>query len=280
MTSLFYHLKRGKLTFIGKPIFMGLVLVELLLERCLNMLFSPQFKTKDVNTYLTAIIKTFERPKELRRLIKSIRYFYPDMKIIVVDDSQNPSILQNVEVVSMPYDSGVSAGRNVALDLVKTKYFLLLDDDFVFYRKTDLEPFVKKMHKNIKIDILGGKVVNLPLYTSTKYKQASLYANNKNSIMISGTEIDGMLVQDKVANFYIGRTESIKQVGWDNRIKRLDHADFFTRAKGVLLSVYTDKFKVLHAQTPFNKIYMKKRNDYEADRRLIYAKYYSGSSNA
>ena len=90
-----------------------------------------------------------------------------------------------------------------------------------------------------------------------------------------GSSIGGMAVQDKVANFYIGRTESIRRVGWDDRIKRLDHADFFTRAMGVLTSVFNPEFKVLHAQTPFNKIYMDKRNAYEDDRKLIYEKYYA-----
>jgi len=137
-----------------------------------------------------------------------------------------------------------------------------------------LEPAVKKLDQHSKIDILGGEVVNLPLYISTKYKRATLHPTSKDPTMPYGSSIGGMVVQDKVANFYIGRTESIRRVGWDDRIKRLDHADFFTRAMGVLTSVFNPEFKVLHAQTPFNKIYMDKRNAYEDDRKLIYEKYY------
>ena len=33
---------------------------------------------------------------------------------------------------------GISLGRNLALKLVKTKYFLLVDDDHVFNAKTNL----------------------------------------------------------------------------------------------------------------------------------------------
>ena len=275
--KLFYHLKRGKLTFIGKPLFITLVSIELYWERLMDMLFSPQFESKLLNESVTAVIKTFERPKELKRLIESIKHFYPDMKIIVVDDSQNPSKIEGVKTITMPYDSGVSAGRNLAVSAVETKYLLLLDDDFVFYRKTDLEPVVKKMDKYTEIDILGGEVVDLPLYISAEYKRASLHPTSKDPIMPYGSTIGGMEVQDKVANFYIGRTESIKQVGWDDRIKRLDHADFFTRAKGVLTSVFDPDFKVLHAQTPFNKTYMDKRNAYEEDQKLIFEKYYTDS---
>ncbi len=57
-------------------------------------------------------------------------------------------------------------------------------------------------------------------------------------------------------------------------IKRLDHADFFTRAKGVLTTVFDPSFKVLHARTPFDKAYMEKRMDLESDRKVLWQKYY------
>ena len=83
-----------------------------------------------------------------------------------------------------------------------------------------------------------------------------------------------MAVHDKVANFYIARTESIRKVGWDPQIKRLDHADFFTRAKGVLTTVFDPAFKVLHARTPFDRDYMRKRLDVQSDREILRRKYY------
>ena len=36
-------------------------------------------------------------------------------------------------------DMGISLGRNLALKMVKTKYFLLVDDDHVFNDKTNLD---------------------------------------------------------------------------------------------------------------------------------------------
>ncbi len=273
--KLFYHLKRGKFTFIGKPIFISFLGMEIFFERIMDRISTHNFDSKNVNEKLTMLIKTFERPKELKRLIDSIRWFYPEVKIIIVDDSMFPSKTEGVQTIVLPYDSGVSAGRKQGLNAVRTKYFLLLDDDFIFYRKTDLEPIVKKLDSYSEIDILGGKVVNLPLYTSSKYKDSSLHPTNKNSLKSVGSIIGSMVVQDKVANFYIGRTQSVKLVGWDERIKRLDHADFFTRAKGVLLSVFTSEYKVLHAQTPFHKSYMDKRNDYKEDQKIIARKYYN-----
>jgi len=274
--SVLKQLKRGKLVFLGKPLFTALVTAELLWERLRDSAFSPDFHmTESIDANLTIVIKTFERPRTVKRLVESIRRFYPSVEIIVVDDSSVPLALEGVTVVSMPYDSGVSAGRNRGIHEVKTPYFLLLDDDFVFYRKTDLLIPLKKIMAHRKIDILGGEVLNLPLYTSTDYLHKPLYPTTASSLLPNGMEIDGMVIQDKVANFYIGRTTSVKNVGWDEKIKRLDHADFFTRAKGILVTAFTPTFKILHAQTPFDTDYMKRRNDVDADRAVLYRKYYA-----
>ena len=46
---------------------------------------------------ITILIKTFERPEYLDRLIKSIKLYYPNIKIIVADDSRNPIVRNDVE---------------------------------------------------------------------------------------------------------------------------------------------------------------------------------------
>jgi len=157
--TLSQHLKRGKLRFIGRPLYNGLIGAELACLKIRERNFSFG-KTPLVNEQLTAIVKTFERPDTLRRLVKSVQRLYPDMRIVVVDDSRNPSNLPGVETIVMPYDSGVSAGRQKALDAVDTPYVLLLDDDFIFYAQTRLEPAMEIMEKNPAIDIMGGEVVS------------------------------------------------------------------------------------------------------------------------
>jgi hypothetical protein len=66
----------------------------------------------------------------------------------------------------------------------------------------------------------------------------------------------------------------LRLVGWDARLKRLDHADFFTRARGVLVTAYDDEFRCLHAQTPFDREYMRCRSDLDADAELLRARYF------
>ena len=61
---------------------------------------------------VTAIIKTFERPHALTRLLRSIQKFYPELRVIVGDGSFSPSPRRDVQYIRLPPDVGVSAGRN------------------------------------------------------------------------------------------------------------------------------------------------------------------------
>ncbi|MDM5272541.1 glycosyltransferase [Sulfurovum sp. zt1-1] len=264
----------GVLRPIAKPIHSGLTLIAFMCERLLDGLFTAKEDQAFLNEDLTAVIKTFERPEILHRLIKSLRHFYPEMKVIVVDDSFKPTKLEGVETIIMPYDSGVSAGRQEALKHIQTPYMMLLDDDFVFYRHTRVIPVLEKLQKLPEVDIIGGEVIYLPFYRKIDYTKAAIHPTNAIPLRAPGTQIGGMTAYDKVANFYIARTDSIRKVGWDLQIKRLDHADFFTRAKGVLLTVFDPDFKVLHARTPFDREYMSKRLDVHEDRLLLKDKYY------
>ncbi|KTG47256.1 hypothetical protein cypCar_00039110 [Cyprinus carpio] len=67
------------------------------------MCYEP-FCLSDINSQVTIITKTFLRYKELNVLIQSIRKFYPNIKIIVADDSLNPEPVSgnNIEHYIMP----------------------------------------------------------------------------------------------------------------------------------------------------------------------------------
>ena len=264
----FYY---GKLRFLGRIGYRAIITIELFCHRIYDLLFP--FKPTCLDDF-TVIIKTFERPKILKRLIRSIRRFYPDIKIIVADDSHNPVLIHGVKTLPLPYDSGVSAGRNAALSSVETEYTLLLDDDFVFFRKTDLHRALSLMKRYPEVDILGGKVINLPFYNSTDYRNANLFPTDAGPIKPIGSYIGKLEVLDKVPNFYIGKTAGIRKVGWDEQLTRLDHADFFTRARGVLTICYYPKLQVLHAQTIFDDEYQRHRENDAFDKGVLYRRYF------
>jgi hypothetical protein len=223
---------------------------------------------------LTAIIKTFERPRLLRRLVRSLQRHYPELPIVVADDSRHPTRLPGVETVVLPFDSGVSAGRQAALDSVKTGYTWNLDDDFVVYAGTDASMAVAALEAHSDLDLIGGVVIDLPHLRRNRAGQFGFSATGKAPGLPPGTVISpGLEVRDKVSNFFVARTEKLKIVGYTPVLKRLDHSDFFTRARGVITSAHCERFVALHAQTPFDRHYHSFRDAYREDQIELMARY-------
>jgi len=222
---------------------------------------------------LTAMIKTFERPAIVARLVESIRERYPSLPIVVVDDSREPRPIAGVETVVLPFDGGVSAGRQAGLDRVRTPYILVLDDDFIFSRATDLAPTLNRLARQPAIDILGGLLVDLPLLRHRRPPVGPIFPTTAQPLVAIGSRVDGLLVCDKVTNFYIARTDRLRLVGWDAALRRIDHADFFTRALGVLVTAFDPDLKAFHAQTPFDRAYMSHRMNLQHDRAILAARW-------
>ena len=107
---------------------------------------------------LTAIIKTFQRPAVAQRLIDSIRARYPKLPVLIADDSQEDHSYKGAKQLRLPFNVGLSAGRNRLIEAVETECFLLLDDDHVFSDRTDLDRWMSAFSEN-GYDLLAGSVV-------------------------------------------------------------------------------------------------------------------------
>jgi glycosyltransferase involved in cell wall biosynthesis len=255
----------------GRLFFQALMSLELAGQRCLDTFETPNEPLPDGQ--ITAIVKTFNRPRELAQLVQSIRRVQPDLPVIIADDSQEATYFPNTTTVVLPFNSGVSAGRNAALDQVQTPYILVLDDDFVFYRKTHLARALHKVQQTPEIDIMGGKVINLPEYRADNYEHAALFPTSSPATFPPGSRLAGLPVYDKVANFFIARTESVQKVRWDRELKFADHADFFTRAKGVLTTVYNPQLSILHAKNRFDRLQPERLQNLQDALRLLRQRY-------
>ena len=197
-----------------------------------------------VEDEVTIIIKTFERPQMLDRAIKSIRALYPSIHIIVVDDSQVPKVRRDVEYHELPFDVGVSAGRNYAIDKVKTKYFVTMDDDLKFDKKTKLETFLNIIQNN-DIDLLCGAVTkSLPNECANLEVKDGVLTVVPLGVPIS----QNFRYCDYGVQFFIADTEKFKRFGgWDEELKtRGEHVELFLRAKGKLKVAFTPKVIIGH----------------------------------
>ncbi|XP_073670214.1 beta-1,4 N-acetylgalactosaminyltransferase 1-like [Paramisgurnus dabryanus] len=202
-------------------------------------LFDPG---NDINSQVTITTKTFLRYRELNVLIDSIRKFYPKIKIIIADDSITTEKVpgKNIEHYIMPPGQGWFAGRNLALSQVDTKYFLWVDDDYVFSNSTKIEKFVEIMEKVPELDVVGGSVGNNQFYFGLKYEEGNeeeggcirrMYNRKHQSV----PGFNGCYFVDGVVNYFMARTEAVRRVGFDPFLKRVGHTEFFIDGLGQLL---------------------------------------------
>jgi hypothetical protein len=143
----------------------------------------------------------------------------------------------------MPYDSGVSAGRNLALSRVETPYVVTLDDDFIFNDRTRLESWLDILQNN-DLDIVGGNVEQHPNY------HASLHIEN-NTLVFRPQPVgqEGRFpLWNIVLQFWMGKTDKIKEIGgWDDEFKTVDHIIFFARSIGKLRIGHCSDVGIGHA---------------------------------
>ena len=253
----------------------SLVAQELLVQRGLDLVARTTAPIPPAD--LTVLVKTFERPHVLRRLVKSVRRLHPALPIIAVDDSAEPTRLPGVMTIEMPYDSGVSAGRNEGLRHVATPFVLLMDDDFVFFRHTGLDAAMRLMARQPEIDIMGGQVIDLPFHRRRQPPRGRIYVTPAKPRVPLGSRLGGLEVVDKVPNFFLARRDRLELVPWDPQLKLAEHADFFTRALGTLTTVFNPGLRCLHATTPYDRAYMSKRMDYTESIRVLEPRYGAGA---
>jgi glycosyltransferase involved in cell wall biosynthesis len=195
---------------------------------------------------VSIIIKTFERPRTLDRLLRSILASPAgDCSILIADDSFRPAkselfSRENIQYFKLPYDSGLSHGRNYLVERVKTPYCALLDDDFFFIAATRLDIFLDIV-KNKGFDLAAGK------YDGPQWGPGCgiLERVDDNLSIKMGapprSTFNGLPVYDFTNNFFLARTETLRDIPWDNRFKIYgEHTDFFLR--------YSAKYRITFAE--------------------------------
>ena len=225
----------------------------------------------------TFIYKSFERQDMAKRLYKSIQSYYPGVKVIIADDSAKPLELvgDNLEIIQLPFNSGLSVGLNRALERVTTPFVVRMDDDQLLTPFTKIEKQIMFLKEHSEVDLVGVLLYNVPIYRSLKkaaqeyYKQPMNYAPKK-LLIPHMTEIDEThVVVGKSPNTFVARTDKIKEIGYDDNIRMIDHNEFFYRAAGNIVSVLDKSAFVLHFRDRFDMHYNEYRNDYKGDRIYI-----------
>lgn len=123
--SIIKKLSKTRIAFILSIINNILVFVQIIFLKII-WIFSENKKTDSkevqlVHEQVTFIYKSFERQKMAKCLYRNIQSYYPGVKVIIA--------YEYVEVIQLPFNSGLSAGLNRALQHVTTPFVIRLDDD-------------------------------------------------------------------------------------------------------------------------------------------------------
>jgi len=185
------------------------------------------------------LITHFERKECLENLLFSIAKYCPNANITIADQSKkfiakyyidlyhrlNLAGLKNKpKAFNIGYDSGLSYSRNFLIENTHRKYKLILEDDFVFTDKTDIQQFVKYLEENIEHGVVGGSVVEhgyeIPFVHDFKKKGKTL----RHEIITDINDVGCVL------NFFLAKKEIFDDILWDELIKiNGEHTDFFYR---------------------------------------------------
>ena len=213
---------------------------------------------------VTVVIKTARRPHLVLRLARSIREVKGyDLPIIAYDDGVEPHpeemMRKFLDFPNLQYiigdkkDLGIAQGRTLAVRLVKTKYFLLFDDDTILNNDTDIEYLVEILDTT-DASLVGGKVAGyhhfagILLFKGNKrggrilnhYNGACFYRNE------TLAEFPDCMRCDTTTNVFLAKTTDVLEVGgWSEELKVREHKDLFLRLKAAQKKVvYCPNFTI------------------------------------
>ena len=185
-------------------------------------------KKNDKSQDFQIVVKSFMRHHYLLRLIKSVRKWYPNVEILIVDDSKEliseeywSQIEQfpGVKFWHTEFDIGLAEGRNLLSDLANKKYIVNCDDDFIFTKETKIEDLIKVIElKDENFDVCCG-VVRMDGSRITDWSGNFTFkeSNDGTIFHVSEPESDYKWVEnvpyrkvDFGLNFFLAKTEVLK----------------------------------------------------------------------
>lgn len=208
-----------------------------------------QINNDNLNNNLTIGIKTFSRPNALNESLNNIVNLYNNINIIVADDSlkkyknENKKIIEkckkinkNITYLNLPFDIGISEGRNQIVKNTKTKYLLVLDDSRFVTKNTNLNNMLNFIQNNDQYDLIagiiksrGGQHVHYSgkFYNVNDKKYPIEIDLKKIHKKIENNQLDNVYDTDITLNVFIAKTDKLKKCPWRKMMKIGEHELFF-----------------------------------------------------
>lgn len=196
-------------------------------------------------------IKTFMREDNLFKVIDSIEKHFPyPYRLYIADDSGEVSdekeyLYQRLRVkghviMRLPFNSGLSVGRNKIIQKAREDYILMTDDDIGLTDSTSIEMMKKVLDSSEDIGICAGVIYqeNGEYFGGEIYSKGLSLEMDRTLLLRQRvknlSKVNGIIFNyaDQVVNFFLAKKEVFNDVTWDSRIKvEYEHVDFFLNLK-------------------------------------------------
>ena len=209
---------------------------------------------------VTVIAHSGGRCDLLPRMMNSIQSGYPGMKGIVTcecapDDTRCPIIptlsnspIPSTDWFSVPFDFGLSRGKQFLISKVATDFVLVLDDDFTLSFNTCIECLLWRLKSQVHSAVLPFDIVGFPLLEDERS-----FGAFRGTIRVADTKFfiepfthsdtpDGCVRVDICPMVFLARTERIKTFQWNPTLPVGEHEEFFFANKrlGIQVGVCSD----------------------------------------
>jgi len=183
---------------------------------------------------VTILITSFMRPGYLATCVAGIRKNLADVPIVIVDDSGDVVDLEPYPEafrVKLDFDAGLSAKRNAGVDVCKTKYVLLSHDDNDFSNpetRAGIERLFEVLESHPEIDVAAGRLDDRPYEGLLEHVHGSHVKEHRLGRPVRYQEF---FPCDITGNYFLARTDLLRQYRWDNELKLHEHGEWFLTLK-------------------------------------------------
>ena len=173
---------------------------------------------------VTFVVKTFNRPDRCGVTVGGIRHHWDGCRVVLVDDGDPlaPDWLRSMadEYIPLPFDTGLSEGRNVGVRAATTPFVFIVDDDMHVSPRLALPVLVEGMQYFDIISAYGGPV--------TMHRRGTVLALRPGD---RGVVAEHYREADFVGQAMLCKREAMLSVPYDPEIKICgEHLDFMIRA--------------------------------------------------
>jgi cytidyltransferase-like protein len=150
--------------------------------------------------------------------------------------------LEGHMVITLPFDSGISLGRNAIIKQVKEQYVLISDDDVVIRDAESIKKMKAVLDENENIGLVAAMLkYDRGAFFGCENYARGLRLERRGNLLARGpaprdvqetSEGIKFMIADQVPNIFLAKRAIFNEVMWDGRIRiEYDHMDFFLELK-------------------------------------------------